>query len=138
MLCRLATTIISASPAVPMNRGVEQLIAILEKYGMSGSIVSVASLLHLKTCVTQVAEETLIAIADFADHPAFRNFNILIVTPEEQGTANCIAINGKILMPAGFPQARKMLDKINSEVIEIDISEFAKIDGGLTCLSLRQ
>ncbi|MEA3545860.1 MAG: hypothetical protein U9R69_11685 [Thermodesulfobacteriota bacterium] len=62
----------------------------------------------------------------------------MTVPPEEQDAANCIAINGKILMPAGFPQARKLLDKINSEVIEIDISEFAMLDGGLTCLSLRQ
>lgn len=117
--------------------GAKQLIAILERYGMSGSMVAVPNLLHLKTGVTQVAEKTLIAVAAFADLPPFRNFNILTVPAAEQGAANCLALNGKIIMPAGFPQTRIMLNKLGSEVIEVDISEFAKIDGGLTCLSLR-
>lgn len=118
--------------------GAKQLIAILEKYGMSGSIVAVPNLLHLKTGITQVAENTLIAVAEFATLQAFCDFSILTVDPEEQGAANCIAINGKILMSAGFPRARKLLETVNSEVIEVDISEFSKIDGGLTCLSLRR
>jgi len=98
----------------------------------------VPNLLHLKTGVTQIAENTLLAVAEFADLHPFRNFNILTVSPEEQDVANCLALNDRIIMPAGFPQTRTMLNKLGSEVIEVDISEFAKIDGGLTCLSLRR
>lgn len=92
--------------------GAEQLIAILQEYGYRGTMVPVQQFLHLKTGVTQVAEQTLVA-------------------------ANSLAFNSHLLIPAGCPQTRTRLEAVAATLIEIDISEFAKIDGGLTCLSLR-
>jgi dimethylargininase len=117
--------------------GAEQLIAILERYGMTGSTVNVTGYLHLKTGVTCVAEQTLLAAGEFVSRPEFSHLTILPVADEETGAANCIHINGRILMPAGFPKTRKQLAERESQIIEVDISEFAKLDGGLTCLSLR-
>lgn len=119
------------------HTGAQQLIDILAKYGMPGSIIPVSNFLHLKTGVTWVGENTLVAADEFISHPKFQSFNIIPTLPEERGAANCISINDKIIMPAGFPRMRELLDQVGSEVIEVDISEFAKIDGGLTCLSLR-
>lgn len=117
--------------------GAQQLITILEKHGMTGSVVPVNNYLHLKTGVSWIGNSTLVAAGRFIDHPAFKEFDIIPVDPEEQGTANCIFINGKIIMPAGFPRTRTMLSQLEPEVIEVDISEYAKIDGGQTCLPLR-
>lgn len=117
--------------------GANQLIAILERYGMSGSTVPVTQFLHLKTGVTCVAKNTLLATDAYAWHPEFAAFKVLPVADEENSAANCIHINGKVLMPAGFPQVRQRLIAEGAQVIEVDISEYVKLDGGLTCLSLR-
>ena len=117
--------------------GAQQLISILAKYGMTGSTIPVHAFLHLKTGMTYVGKNTLLAVGNFITHTGLKSFNLLPIPPEEKGAANCVAINAKIMMPADFPQTRKLLDQLGSEIIEVDISEFAKIDGGLTCLSLR-
>jgi dimethylargininase len=117
--------------------GADQLIAILKRYAMTGSVVPVKEFLHLKTGVTQVAEKTLLAGGDFIANPVFSNFRIIPLSEEANGGANCILINNKLLVPAGFPEALSQLRNQGTEIVEVDISEYAKLDGGLTCLSLR-
>ena len=117
--------------------GARQLINILEKYGMTGSAISVHNFLHLKTGVTWIGQNTLIAERGFVTSSDLKNFNMLQVAAGEAGAANCIYLAGKIIMSAGFPKTKKLLGETGPEVIEVDITEFAKIDGGLTCLSLR-
>ncbi len=117
--------------------GAEQLIAILTGFGMSASTVPVTQTLHLKTGATCVAEQTLLAAGGLVARPEFSALTILPLADEQAGAANCIAINGRVLLPAGFPQVRQQLADQGLAVLEVDISEFAKLDGGLTCLSLR-
>ena len=117
--------------------GADQLIEILQRYGMTASTVPVTEVLHLKTGVTQVAENTLLAAGEFIASPTFSDFRILLVPEEASRGANCIRINGKLLLSAGFPAVSKQLVDQGAELIEVDISEYAKLDGGLTCLSLR-
>jgi len=117
--------------------GAHQLIALLEKQHLSGSVVPVSDFLHLKTGVTWVAADTLVATGEFITHPAFQDFTIFPVPADESAAANCLRINEKIIMPARCPKTRHTLDTLDVEILEVDISEFAKIDGGLSCLSLR-
>ncbi|MDX2482023.1 MAG: arginine deiminase family protein [Desulfuromusa sp.] len=117
--------------------GARQLIDILEKYGMTGSTIPVHNFLHLKTGVTWVGNNTLLAESRFTMHSDFQQFNMIQVGDDERGAANCICLGDKIIMPAGYPKTRKLLSDTGSEVVEVAISEFARIDGGLTCLSLR-
>ena len=117
--------------------GARQFIAILQAYGLTGTTVPVREFLHLKTGVTCIAEGTLLATGECVERPEFSGFTALAVSPEDAGAANCLRINDRILMPAHFPAVRKILADRGEEVIEVDISEFAKLDGGLTCLSLR-
>jgi len=117
--------------------GADQLIEILQRYGMTGSVVPVKEFLHLKTGVTQVAENTLLAAGEFIVNPVFSNFRIIPVSEEANGGANCIRINDKLLIPVGFPEVLNQLSEQGVDIVEVDISEYAKIDGGLTCLSLR-
>lgn len=117
--------------------GASQLIAILERYGLSGMTVPVRQFLHLKTGITWVGDHTLLATGEMIDQPAFADFTILPVPASEAAGANCIRINDRVLLPSGCPTVHAMLVDRGEQVIEIDISEFAKLDGGLTCLSLR-
>ncbi len=119
------------------REGARQLITILEKYGMTGSIISVSNFLHLKTGVTWVGNNTLVVARKFTIPADFKKFNIIQVGEGEGGAANCIRVGDKVIIPAGFPKTKKRLCDAGFAVVEVDISEFAKIDGGLTCLSLR-
>lgn len=119
------------------QHGAEQLIDILQGCGLSGSTVPVTEFLHLKTGVTCVAEKTLLATGESLGCPDFTDYEVIPVAADEAGGANCIAINGQLLVPAGYPGVSEQLASLGQDIIEVDISEFAKLDGGLTCLSLR-
>lgn len=119
------------------HTGAEQLMRILEPYGMTTVAVAVTGFLHLKTAATYVGQDTILVAEGFVLPKELEGFDKIRVPRAESPAANCISINGKILMPAGFPETAKRLESFGAEIVEVDISEFAKIDGGLTCLSLR-
>jgi len=117
--------------------GAEQLINILKKYGMTGSIVTLDKVLHLKSGVAYLENNNLAAAGEFLLKPEFQKFNILIINDDESYAANCVWINDHILLPKGFPKAKETIEKVYHNTIEVYVSEFQKLDGGLSCLSLR-
>ena len=117
--------------------GARQLADILARYGYTASTVPVGGCLHLKTGVTCVGDNRLLAVSEFADRPELAAFDIIHAPPGESAAANCILINARLLTPAGCEAARRLLAPLGCEIIEVPISEFQKADGGLTCLSLR-
>ncbi len=117
--------------------GAKQLIKILEKYGYSGSTVSINNVLHLKSGVAYLENNYLVATGEFADKEEFKKYNILKVKDEESYAANCVWINDFVLVAKGFPKTKKLIEEAGYETIELDVSEFRKLDGGLSCLSLR-
>jgi len=119
------------------QEGARQLIAILEKYGMTGSTIPVHNFLHLKTGVTWVGNKTLVAESGFSGGVDLMNYNTIQVEKDERGAANCIYLSNNIIMPAGYTKTKQRLAATEATIVEVDISEYAKIDGGLTCLSLR-
>jgi dimethylargininase len=118
-------------------RGAGQLIMTLEQHGYSGSTVALESFLHLKTGVAWIGGHELLAAGELIDNPAFGNFDIIPVSPEETCAANCIRVNDRVLIPAGFNETHKELAGRGYDLIEVEMSEFQKMDGGLSCLSLR-
>jgi len=119
------------------KEGALQLIAALEKRGMTGSIVPIGELLHLKTGVSCIENNTLLVCESFRDPAAFRSFNRIIVPDREAYAANSLWVNGPVIVPAGFPETAARIREAGYPVIETDVSEFRKLDGGLSCLSLR-
>lgn len=119
------------------KEGAKQLASLLHSFGYKSKTVKFSDGLHLKTGVSYIENKNLLATGEFVDHPAFRKFNIIEVNSKEAYAANSIWINGKVLMPAGFPKTKKKIEKAGYEIIEVNTSEFQKIDGGLSCLSLR-
>lgn len=117
--------------------GAEQLIHILAGWGLSGSLVQLNEMLHLKTGVAYLEQNRLLVAGEFVGHAQFASFEQLVVPPEEQYAANCIWVNGRVIMPAGFPQTESMIAQAGYEVIPLAMSEFQKLDGGVSCLSLR-
>ena len=117
--------------------GAKQLIKILEKYGYSGSTVSLNNVLHLKSGVAYLENNYLVATGEFTDKEEFKKYNILKVKDEESYAANCVWINDFVLVAKGFPKTKELIEEAGYETIELDVSEFRKLDGGLSCLSLR-
>ena len=117
--------------------GAEQVIDILNNHGMTGSMVTLEKVLHLKSGVAYLENNNLVAAGEFLLKEEFKNFNILKIDDDESYAANCVWINDYVLIPKGFPKAKETIEKENYNVIEINVSEFQKLDGGLSCLSLR-
>lgn len=117
--------------------GAGQVIDILEKFGQTGSLIQLEEVLHLKTAVSYLENNNLIACSEMLVKEEFGMFNILPIEEDESYAANCIWVNGKVLIPRGCPKARITIQNSGYPVIEVDVSEFRKLDGGLSCLSLR-
>jgi dimethylargininase len=119
------------------EQGAAQLIDILQKHGMSGEIVPLKELLHLKTGVSYLENNRLLVFGEFCEHNAFTRFAKIEVEEAESYAANSLWINGTVLVPEGFPGTRAKIEEAGYPTLAVDVSEFRKLDGGLSCLSLR-
>lgn len=119
------------------QEGAGQLIRILNKYGMSGSVIQLKEVLHLKTGVAYLENNKLVACGDFLTKPEFAKFDFIEIPKEESYAANCVWINDKILVPKGYLVSKQRILDAGYSILEVDVSEFRKLDGGLSCLSLR-
>jgi len=117
--------------------GAAQIIIILNKYGYSGSAVLLKNVLHLKTGVSYLENNNLLACGEFLHSEEFQNFNIIEVDSDESYASNSIWINNYVLIPKDFPNTGEKIIQAGYSIIEVDVSEFRKLDGGLSCLSLR-
>ena len=117
--------------------GAEQMISILENYGLSGSVVTLTDVLHLKTGLAYLEDNNLLACGEFLNKPEFQKYRLLEVDPDEAYAANSVWINGIVLTPKGFPKTRSLIESAGYKTREVDVSEFQKLDGGISCLSLR-
>jgi dimethylargininase len=93
--------------------------------------------LHFKSSVNYVGNNTLLVTADFAEHAALSEHQKIVLEKVEAYAANTLLVNEHILMPAGFPDTRKQLEVLGFDIIELETSEVRKMDGGLTCMSIR-
>ncbi len=117
--------------------GATRLLAILGACGLPGTPVPVTGVLHLKTGMSYLENGKLLVTEEFSEYPQFRTLDRILVPDAEAYAANCVWMNGSVIVPAGFPGIRKILEGSGYRVVTVDTSEFRKIDGGLTCLSLR-
>jgi len=118
--------------------GAQQLGNILQKNLNTWTTIPVgAGGLHLKSSVNAVADNTLLVTSDFSEHPAFKGYQRIIVDPKEAYAANTLRVNDHLLIPRGFPRTAEKLGRLGIKIFELDVSEMQKMDGGLTCLSIR-
>ena len=117
--------------------GIRQFGEILAKYGYECREVTLEEVLHLKTGVNYIENNNMLVSGEFVTKPEFEKYNKIVIPEEEAYAANCIWINGTVIVPANFPQVKALVEGAGYPVITVDTSEFRKIDGGLSCLSLR-
>jgi dimethylargininase len=117
--------------------GAGQICQILQKAGMKGITVPLAKMLHLKSGLSYLENDHLVISGEFIGKPVFAHFKKIEVSEKEQYAANCLWINGTVLLASGFPLLSKQIRARGYPVIELDMSEFQKLDGGMSCLSLR-
>ena len=120
--------------------GAQQLARLLAWKGFTSTLIDIReidSILHLKSGIAWISERTLVVIEELASDPALAGWDLLRVDPAEAYAANCVRVNEAILVAAGFPRVEKTLKALGLRTIPLDMSEFQKMDGGLSCLSLR-
>jgi dimethylargininase len=119
------------------EEGANQMVRILQRYGMNGIKISLNETLHLKTGLSYLENNYLLITEGFLNESKFKQFKQLKVRSEEAYSANSVWINDRVLVPEGYPNTKALIESTGCETIVIDTSEFRKIDGGLSCLSLR-
>jgi len=120
--------------------GAAQLAAWLGRRGLTSSSIDIrgfGGLLHLKTGLSWLGGRRLLAAGEFAGHGALDGWEIVRVPAGEDYAANCIGVNGALLVADGFPATSAVLTGLGYEVLPVAMSEFRKMDGGLSCLSVR-
>jgi dimethylargininase len=120
--------------------GAAQLAALLTKAGYESSCIDIRAIpgiLHLKSGIASLGDARVAAIDSLAGQPALKGHELVRVPPGEEYAANCVRVNDRVLIAKGFPDTRRALERLGYDLIELDMSEFQKMDGGLSCLSLR-
>jgi len=117
--------------------GADQLGRILEGYGYTWTTVAVGAGLHFKSSVNYVGKNTLLVTEDFTGHEQLKGYDTIVVDRTESYAANTLFINDHLLIPRGYPGTRKKLEALGFKIIELETSEVRKMDGGLTCMSIR-
>jgi len=117
--------------------GASQLVKILERHGMTGSVISLKTMLHLKSGCSYLENNNMLVAGELITCIDFKSFDRIIVSPNESYAANSLWINGTVLVPSGFPETRTKIENAGYKTTVLDVSEFRKVDGGLSCLSLR-
>ena len=122
------------------EEGARQLAAILTEEGFTSGFVDIRAvdgILHLKSGIAYVGDGRVVSIGSLARHPALRDYEIVHVEPSEAYAANCVRVNERLLVAAGYPRHEATLRSAGYDVMPLEMSEFQKMDGGLSCLSLR-
>ncbi len=122
------------------EEGARQLAAYLARAGYTSSLIDIrdmTSILHLKSGISHIGGNTLVAIEEMAEKPEFRKYELIRVPLEESYAANCVRVNETVLVAAGYPHFTAQLLDRGFKPLALEMSEFQKMDGGLSCLSLR-
>jgi len=118
--------------------GAEALCRALAQLGRAALIVETPpGVLHFKTAVSMIAEDTVLATRRMAECSAFAGSRILLEPDDEEAAANALRINATVLIGAQFPRTHDLLLREGFAVTSLQVGEVGKLDAGLSCMSLR-
>jgi len=120
--------------------GARQLARFLETEGVVSTTTDIRGfpgLLHLKTGISFLGNGRVFAVEALGSAARELGYTVVSVPEGEAYAANCVVMNERLLLPAGFPRSEALLGDLGHTVVPLDMSEFRKMDGGLSCLSLR-
>jgi dimethylargininase len=116
--------------------GVQALEAVVRRFGYRVVSVPVRQCLHLKSACTALPNGRLLANPDWLDAEALQGFELVHVPQAEPDAANAALVGANVCMPAAHPQTADLVRRLGFAVQTVDLSEFAKAEGCVTCLSL--
>ncbi len=122
------------------EEGARQLAGHLAGMGYTSSVIDVramTSILHLKSGISYIGENTMVVMEEMAGRAEFGRYERIVVSADESYAANCVRVNERVLVAEGFPLLFAELEKRGFRPLALGMSEFRKMDGGLSCLSLR-
>jgi dimethylargininase len=120
------------------RRGAEALAAKLARLGRRARIAETpADILHLKTASSLLDEDTIMATEAMAASGNFAGFRVIVVPEGEEGAANFLRVNSLVLVGAHFPRTIALVRSLGYEAREMRVREIARLDAGLSCMSLR-
>jgi dimethylargininase len=118
--------------------GAEALRAKLERFGRKARIVETpGTILHFKTATSMLSEDAMLATKPMADSGLFAGLRIVVVPDGEEPAANAIRVNDTVFVGGSYPRTIDLLDKEGFDVRALPTTEIAKLDAGLSCMSLR-
>jgi len=117
--------------------GAAQMIEILRQYGFDGSTIPISEGLHFKSSISYLENNNIVVTGELCDKSGLAEFNPVTVDEANAYSANSVWINDHVLVPVGYAQTSAAIAALGYDVIELNVSEFQKLDGGLSCLSLR-
>ncbi|HJT65168.1 MAG TPA: hypothetical protein VJ749_01870 [Pyrinomonadaceae bacterium] len=122
------------------EHGAAQLGAFLSEFGYDSTLIDIrglSNILHLKSGLAYLGGNRLLVIDGLKKLRQLSDYEPVDVDSAEAYAANCLAVNERVLVAAGFPRLEQQLQCLGYETVALDMSEFQKMDGGLSCLSLR-
>lgn len=122
------------------EEGARQLAEFLETLGYRTDFIDTRKsprLLHLKTGMNYLGDGRLLLTSDVPMGDALKPYELIEVPEAERYAANCVRINDQVLIAAGYPETADILAGLGYDTLPLEMSEFQKMDGSLTCLSLR-
>lgn len=122
------------------EEGARQMAHLVMQYGYTSSIIDIREIdgiLHLKSGLAYIEDKRLVAINSLIDRMEFTGYQVIPVANGAEYAANCVRINEFVLVADGFPKLEDSLVASGYQTLAVDMSEFQKMDGGLSCLSLR-
>jgi len=122
------------------EEGARQLGGYLADQGYPSKVIDVrgmSSILHFKSGVSYIGDRTLVVMEEMAGNALFAGYQLIRVSEKESYAANCVRVNDRVLVAAGYPVLTAELRERGFDPLVLEMSEFQKMDGGLSCLSLR-
>ena len=120
--------------------GASQLAGFQRNFGYDSALIDIrglSNILHLKSGLAYLGGNRLLVIDELKDSKEFSSYDLIRIDKTEAYGANCLLINDRVLVASGFSGLQRRLKRLDYELIVLDMSEFQKMDGGLSCLSLR-
>lgn len=120
--------------------GATQLAAFLAELGYRSTLIDIrglSNILHLKSGIAYLGAGRIVLIDELKDRKEFSGYDLVHVNAAEAYAANCLLLNDRVLVAAGFPALQRELRDLGYDTMVLEMSEFQKMDGGLSCLSLR-
>jgi dimethylargininase len=139
-ICEAGTHFFIGISARTNEAGAQQLATQLQSVDYTTSFVDIRGtedILHLKSGIAHLGDNRLLVTEGLAQHEEFCNYDLVRVQPDEEYAANCVRVNDHVLIAAGHPVLEGQLQDLGYQTIALEMSEFQKMDGGLSCLSLR-